>query len=111
MAVAFPMAVTLGVNVTAVTCVSGLRGSAVTRGEGRGRYPGLKRRIVPPSRYHQPRRTAVGRPEQLETLEAVLIINSAGPSGEPAGQLIPAIRRHGDRVDLDNRHRLTLRRP
>jgi hypothetical protein len=40
--------------------------------------------------------------QQLEALEAVLAVHRAGPGGEPAGQFVTAVGRHGDRVDLDD---------
>src|SRR5260370_24828796 len=69
-----------------------------------GVHPRLERLFVPPPRHHQPGGTPVGRLQQLEALETVLVVHRAGPGREPAGQLVAAISRHGNRVDPHDRH-------
>lgn len=73
-------------------------------GKGRRVDPGLKRGLIPPACDHQPRCPVVCGPEKLEALEAVLIVDGAGPCGKPAGKLVSAVGRHRDRVDLDDSH-------
>src|ERR1700744_5680588 len=64
-----------------------------------GVHPALERRLVPPPGHHQPGGPPVGRLEQLEALEAVLVVHRAGPGSEPAGKLVAAVGGHGNRVD------------
>ena len=42
--------------------------------------------------------------QQLEALEAVLVVDGAGAGGEPLGELVAAVGGHGDGVDLDDGH-------
>jgi hypothetical protein len=51
---------------------------------GRG-DPFLECFIVTPSGHDEPLGASIGRPQKLETFEAVLIVDSACPSGESAG--------------------------
>src|SRR5262249_57100154 len=48
-------------------------GRPVPVGEGRGVHPSLERRLVPPPGHHQPGGPPVGRLEEFEALEAVLV--------------------------------------
>src|SRR4029450_6920171 len=66
--------------------------------------PRLERLLVPPTGDHQPGRALVGRAEQLEALEAVLVVHGAGPCGEAPAQLVAGALGHGDGVDLDDGH-------
>src|ERR1700750_1173980 len=59
--------------------------------ERRRVHPGLERLLVAPAGDDQPGRALVGRLEQLEALEAVLVVDGAGPGGEAAGELVPAV--------------------
>lgn len=81
-----------------------LGGRAVAVGEGGRIQPGLERNLIPPPGYHQPGSSPVGRLEQLKALEAVLVIDRASTGGEPPGQLVTAVSRHRDRVDLNHSH-------
>src|SRR4029453_12777669 len=65
--------------------------------------------LVPPPGHHQPGRALVGRLEQLEPLEPVLVVHGPGPGGEPPPQLVAGGGGNGDRVDLDDGHDLTVR--
>src|SRR6516225_10620118 len=69
-----------------------------------GLHPRLERRLVPPPGHHQPGGPPVGRLEQLEALEAVLVVYRAGPRGEPAGEFVAAVGGYGNRVDPHDRH-------
>src|SRR5260370_20259915 len=53
--------------------------------------PGVKGCLVPPPRHHEPGGALVGRLEELEALEALLVVDRARPGGEPAGKFVPAI--------------------
>jgi hypothetical protein len=53
----------------------------------------------------------VRRLEQLEALEAVLVIYRAGPGGEPVSELIAAVGGHGNRVDPHDRHATIMPAP
>src|SRR4029434_9811699 len=66
--------------------------------------PGVDRLPAQPTGDHQPGRALVGRAEQLEALEAVLVVHGAGPGGEPLAQLVAGALGHGDGVDLDDGH-------
>jgi hypothetical protein len=66
--------------------------------------PGLKRGFVAPAGHDQPRGAVVGRLEQLEALETGLAVDRARAGGEAAGKLVPAVGRHGDGIDLHDRH-------
>src|SRR5699024_5728675 len=79
-------------------------GTSVAVAERRGTHPGCERIFVAPPGDDQPGGPAVGWLEQLETLEAVLVVHRAGPGGEPVGELVPAVGVNGDRVDLDHAH-------
>src|SRR4029077_16874472 len=81
-----------------------LSGRAVTVPERRRVQPRLEAGVVPPPGHHQPGGAPVGRLEELEALEAVLVVDRACPGGEPAGQLVPALGRHGDGIDLHDGH-------
>src|SRR5258708_31174836 len=66
--------------------------------------PGVKGCHVPPPRFHEPGGALVGRLEELEALEALLVVDRARPGGEPAGKFVPAIGWHCNRIDLHNSH-------
>src|SRR5216683_3236696 len=66
--------------------------------------PRFKGGFVPPPGHYQPGGALVSGLEELKTLEAVLVVDGTCPGGEPAGKLVPAVRRHRDRVDLHNGH-------
>ena len=72
--------------------------------EGRRAHPRLERRLVAPPGDDEPGRPVVGGLEQLEALEAVLVVDGAGPGGEPVGELVAARGVDGDGVDLDDAH-------
>src|SRR5260370_40133355 len=76
-----------------------------------GLHPRLECRLVPPPGHHEPGGTPVGRLEQLEALEAVLVIHRAGPGGEPAGELVAAVGGPRYRVDPPKRHAPDPARP
>ena len=65
--------------------------TGVTMTEGGRLHPGLEGLLVPPAGYHQPLGPAVGRAQQLESLEAVLPVHRPGPAGEPPGRSSPAL--------------------
>ena len=77
---------------------------AVTVPERGGAQPGLERLLVPPARDHQPGGALVGGLEQLEGLESWLVVHGTRTGGEPAGELVAAIWRNGDCVDLHDGH-------
>src|SRR5579875_981686 len=79
-------------------------GGTVPVRERRGVQPRLEGLLVPPACHDQPRGTLSGRPEQLEALEAFGVVNRPRPCGEPAREFVPAVGRHGDRVNLHDRH-------
>src|SRR5215472_11538459 len=83
---------------------AGLGHGAVPVQERRGVQPGLEGRLVPPPGHHQPGGALVGRLEELEALEAVLVVDRARPGGKPVGELVTAVGRHSNRIDLYNRH-------
>src|SRR5262245_48498425 len=72
--------------------------------ESRRADPGLERGLITPACDHQPGGSVVGGLEKLEALEPVLVVHSACPCGKPAGQLVSAVGRHRDRIDLDDSH-------
>src|SRR5258708_25164306 len=74
--------------------------------ERRRVQPRFEGSIIPPPCQHQPGGPLVRRLEKLETFEAILVVDGARPRGEPAGQLVPALSWHGDRVDLYHGHML-----
>jgi hypothetical membrane protein len=80
------------------------RALAVAVPERGRRPPGLEGLLIPPAGNDEPRGAAVGRLQQLEPLEAVLVVHRPGPRGEPAGQLVPAVGRHRNCVDLHDGH-------
>ena len=67
-----------------------LGGAGVAVGERRRFDPGEERRLVAPPRDHQPRVARVGRPQQLETLEAVLVVDGTGPAANRFASSGPA---------------------
>jgi len=77
---------------------------AVTLRERGRRDPCLERFLVPPAGHHEPRRPIVGRLQQLETLEALSIVDRSRTGGEPLGEFVAAVSGHGDRVDLHDCH-------
>src|SRR4051812_1111831 len=71
------------------------------------RDPALERLLVAPARDDQPLETTVGRPEELEALEAVLTVDRARACGEPLGQLVAGVLGNRDGIDLDDgRHEM-----
>src|SRR6185436_19597442 len=72
------------------------------------RDPGLERLLVAPPGHDEPRRALVGRLEQFEALEPVLVVDGAGPCGEAAREFVAAVGGHGDGVDLDDGHTAIL---
>src|SRR5258708_38149690 len=72
--------------------------------------PGVKGCLVPPPRYHEPGGALVGRLEELEALEALLVVDRARPGGEPAGKFVPPIGWHCNPLDLHNSHVLDYAR-
>src|SRR6476469_6283338 len=72
--------------------------------ERRAVHPRLEAGLVAPAGDHQPRRAAVGRLEELEALEAVLLVDGAGAAGEAPGQFVARVGGHGDGVDLHDGH-------
>src|SRR5258708_10259230 len=67
----------------------------------RGRVqPGVKGGLVPPPGHHQPGGALVGRLEELEALEAFLVVDCARAGGEPAGKLVPPLWRPRNPIDL-----------
>src|SRR5262249_49878956 len=85
-----------------------LGGRPVPVAERRGAHPRLEGVLVPPPGDDQPGGSFVGRLEQLEALEAVLVVDCAGPGGEPAGELVPAVGGYRDRVDPHYRHQVNV---
>jgi len=81
-----------------------LGGRTVPVPERGGVHPRLEGLVIPPPGYHEPGRALVGRLEQLEALETVLVIHRAGPGGEPAGKLVAAVGGHRNRVDPHDCH-------
>jgi putative hydrolase of the HAD superfamily len=77
--------------------------------EGRGVHPGVERLLVAPTGHHQPGGAVVDGLEQLEALESVLVVDRSGTGGESLGQLVTAVGRHGDGVDLDDGHGASVR--
>ena len=59
--------------------------------------------VAPPS-DDEPRRAAVGRPEELEALEPVLVVDGARTRREAPSQLVAGVLGDRDGVDLHNRH-------
>ncbi len=57
-----------------------------------------------PSGDYEPRRALVGRLEQFETLEPLLIVNGAESSGKATSHLLTHLGGHGEGVDLDDGH-------
>ena len=57
-------------------------------GERGGVEPGLEGPLVPPAGDHQPHAPVVVRLQQLESLEAVLPVDRAGPRRETTGKLV-----------------------
>src|SRR3954451_535559 len=72
--------------------------------ERRRRNPGIERSFIAPARDDEPGGPVVGRLEELEPLEPVLVVHRAGPRPEATGQLVAAVLRDGDGVDLDDGH-------
>ena len=79
-------------------------GALVAVGEGGRAHPGLERLLVAPAGDDQPCRALVGRLQQLEALEAVLVVDCADAGGEATGQLLAGSGVDGDGVDLDDGH-------
>src|SRR5258708_21563969 len=73
--------------------------------------PGVKGCLVPPPRYHEPGGALVGHLEELEALEALLVVDRARPGGEPAGKFVPAIGWCCERSGLHNRPVLCVAEP
>ena len=73
------------------------------RERGRG-DPGLERVFVVPPGDDEPLEPPVGRPQQLETLEAFLPVDRAGAGREAPRELVSGVLGHGDGVDLDDGH-------
>src|SRR6476619_2743969 len=72
--------------------------------ERRRRDPGIERCFIAPAGDDEPSGPVVGRFEELESLEPVLVVHRAGPRPEAMGQLVAAVLRDGDGVDLDDGH-------
>jgi Protein kinase domain len=87
-------------------CTFGRRPVAVAE---RGRVqPRLERALVLPAGYDQPGGAVVSRLQQFEALEAVLSVDRARPGREPPREFVPAAGWHGNRVDLDCCHDVTV---
>src|SRR5262245_14603498 len=76
----------------------------VPRAERRRGHPRLERRLVPPAGDDEPGGPVVDGAEELEALEAVLLVDGAGAGGEATPELVARLGRDGDGVDLDDRH-------
>ncbi len=76
----------------------------VTGREVRAFHPGLEVGFGAPPGEHQAELALVVGTEQLESLEAVGLVDSPRPRGEPPLELVEAIPRDGDGVDLDDAH-------
>src|SRR5262249_4675232 len=87
------------------------RRTLMAAAEGGAADPRVKCVVVAPAGDDEPRRAVVGRLQELEALEAVLVVDRAGASGEAPGQLVARVGRDRDRVDLDDRHAGSSTRP
>src|SRR5450755_5148914 len=88
------------------SATASLGGGAVPVPERWRVQPSFEGGLVPPPGDDQPGAAVVGRLEELEALEAVLVVDGAGPRGEPASELVPAVGWHRDRVNLHDGHAL-----
>src|SRR5262245_27987775 len=80
--------------------------------ERRAVHPRLEGGLVAPAGDDEPRGPVVGGLEQLEALEAVLVVDRPGSRCEALGQLVAAPLGNGDGVDLDDlRHGRHARAP
>ena len=79
-------------------------GAGVAVGEGRGGDPALEGLLVAPAGHDEPLAAVVGGAQQLEALEALLVVHGPGAGGEAAGQLVAGVGGHRDGVDLDDGH-------
>ena len=77
---------------------------AMTVGECRRIEPCLERCLVAPAGDHEPGGAIVGRFEQFEPFEAVLVVHRTGAGGEAAGQFVAAVLGNADGIDLDDSH-------
>jgi hypothetical protein len=73
-------------------------------GKGGGANPGLKGVFVAPPSDDQPGQLVIGRPQQLEALKSLGVINGSCSFGESTGKLVAAIGRDGDGIDADDGH-------
>lgn len=77
---------------------------AMTVRERRRTDPSLERCLVAPAGDDEPGGPIVGRFEQFEPFETLLVVHSTGPGGETSGQLVAAVLGNGDGIDLDDSH-------
>src|SRR5215218_1487240 len=84
----------------------------VPGGEVRTSDPRAEGLLRTPARHHQAQLALVVRTQQLEALEPVRRLDSPGARREPSLELVEALARNRDRVDLDDAHRArTITRP
>jgi hypothetical protein len=76
----------------------------VTGPEVRARDPGLEVLLGAPAREHETDEPIVVGPQQLEALEALVLLDPAGTRGEAALELVEPVAGNGDGVDLDDAH-------
>ncbi len=89
-----------GRDRSSVRC--GLVGSLMAVAERGAADPRLERLLVTPARHDEPDVAIVGRLQQLESFEAVLVVDRTRTCREPFRQLVATVGRDGDRVDLDD---------
>src|SRR3546814_11715321 len=84
---------------------AGRRALALVAGaEGRAAHPRVERVLVTPAGHDQPGGAVVHGLQELEALEAVLVVEYPRSGREALGQLVPAVGCDGDGVDLDDGH-------
>src|SRR5690606_15255088 len=86
------------------TVLGRLQRRTVPVGEGRGAHPALEGLLVAPAGDHEPGLAPVGGPEQLEALEALLVVHRPCPLREAARHLVAQLGRHRDGVYPYDRH-------
>src|SRR6185437_2977905 len=76
----------------------------VAGGEVGAFQPGLEVVLGAPARQHEADVALIVRPQQLEGLEPLGLLDFPGTGGEALGELLEALAGDGDRVDLDDAH-------